>query len=147
MFVPDDARLVWNSYHDIRILVEDNALAGQSALDARIDGAVDKVLLLVGDFLQMGLAFFHINMTGGASAYTATVVVEVDIGLLGDFEDRGVQKFTRHLLGGDIGIFKLKSNCSHKTGAKVAQFLANITELTKYCSLGDHSFFGVFGQN
>jgi dephospho-CoA kinase len=119
MFVTNDARLVWNGHHHIGSFVEDDALAGQAAFDARVNSAVDKVLFLVRDFFEVVFSPFHIDMTGGASAHTAAVVVKVDIGLFGNFEDGHVHEYTLHFFGGDIRIFKLKCNGCHKTGAKV----------------------------
>lgn len=106
MLVADNSALIGDGDGDFSLVVEYDALATQAAFESRIDGAIDKIFFLVGDVLQEFIAAFHIQMTGGAGAYTAAIVVEVNIELLGQFENRQVLEITAHGFGRDRSIFK-----------------------------------------
>lgn len=111
--MPDDAPLVWYGDGYLRLVVQYNALAAQPALEAGADGAINKVFFLVRNFLQIRLPLFHIHMAGGTGAHPATIVVEVDIKLLGQFEDGHIFKIALHRYRGNARIFKLKVDNSH----------------------------------
>lgn len=106
MLVADNSALIRDGDGDFSLVVEYDALTTQAAFESRIDRAIDKILFLVGDFLQEFIAAFHIQMTGGAGAYTAAVVVEVNVELLGQFENRQVLEITADGFGRDRSIFK-----------------------------------------
>ncbi len=116
MFVADNALLIGNGDSDIGVCNQENTLAGQSAFQSRVDGAINKIFFFIGNFLDEMFPFFHVDMAGGAGAYAATVVIEVDIVFFREFQHRHIQKIARHRFGGDTRIFKLISNCSHKVG-------------------------------
>jgi hypothetical protein len=47
VFVSDNSALIGNGYGDAGILVENDTLTGKTALEARIDGAINEVLFLI----------------------------------------------------------------------------------------------------
>lgn len=126
MFVADDLPLIRNSYSDVRILVEDDALATQAAFEPGIDGAIDEILFFFRDFFQELFPFFDVHMTGRAGADAAAIVVQVHVVLFGQFQDGQVEEFALDGFGGDGFIFELKLDGSHgmkggfRRGAKVA---------------------------
>ncbi len=69
-------RLVGNSY--LNIAINYNTLASQARVDLRADGAVNKVLFLVGYFLYVVHTLVYINVAGAAAAYPAAVVLQVN---------------------------------------------------------------------
>ena len=71
-----------------------NALTAEAAVDARIAGAVDEIFLPIGDFRNVVLAGFEIDMAGAASANHAAVVVKLDSVVFRDLN--------KVLLSGDI---------------------------------------------
>jgi hypothetical protein len=127
VFVPDDSFLVGDGDGDGSIGVKDDALAGEAAFEAGVDGSVNEIFLFVGDFFDVLLAFFHIDVASGAGAHAAAVVVEVHVVVFRDFEDGHFLKIARHRFGGDARVFKLKYYRGHdfwqffaKKRAKVA---------------------------
>ncbi len=121
MLVSDDSALVGNGYDNFRILLENDTLTAQPAFKPWIDGAIDKIFFFVRNFFQKLIAFFHIQMAGGAGANAATIVIEVHIVFLGQFQDRHVHKITRNCFARDAGIFKLKSNGCHGRASRGVQ--------------------------
>jgi hypothetical protein len=88
--VSDNLLLVGNDDFDNGILVSDNGLATQAAFNAGINGAIDEVFLLITDFFQRIFAFIDVDVASAASADFATIVVEVNLILLGHFQDANV---------------------------------------------------------
>lgn len=97
----NNPRLIGDRYSDFRIFVEDNTLAGQAALQARIDSAIDEIFFLVGDFFEVIVAFFHVNMTGRAGTNAAAVMIQVHIGIFCDFKNGLSLELARHFFGGN----------------------------------------------
>lgn len=123
MFVADNSALIGNGDGYFSAVIENDALATQAAFKPGIDGAINKVFFLVGNFFQILLALFHINVTGGAGAYAATVVVEVNVVFFGNFQNRNIYIIPPHGNWSYAGIFKIKMNDCHgfcKRSAKVA---------------------------
>ena len=106
MFVSDYTALIRDSDCYFGLVVENDALTTQTAFEPRIDGTIDKILFLVGDFLEKFITAFHVKMTGRAGANAAAVVVEVNIERFGQFEDRQVLKLAADRFGRDGSIFK-----------------------------------------
>lgn len=105
----DDAALVGYGDRDIGIWFEHDALASQAAFYARIDGAVNEIFLFVRNFFEVLLAFFHINMAGGAGANTSAVMVEVDVVFLCKFQNGLIYEVASYCFRSYGGIFKLKT--------------------------------------
>jgi hypothetical protein len=87
VFVSDDTALIRYGYGDACILIQDDTLTGETTFEARINGAVNEIFLLVGNFLQKIVPFLNINVTGGTGTYTPTVVVQMHIIILRDFQN------------------------------------------------------------
>ncbi len=113
MFVSNDSSLVGDGDGNFGGVVEDNALTTKPTFNARVDGAIDKVFFFVGDFLNVLLSLFHVNMASRAGANAPAVVVQVYIVLLGQFEDGHVYKVALDGFGGNIRIFKQELDNSH----------------------------------
>jgi len=116
MFMPDDLPLIRYGNRNVGGFIQNNALATQAAFESRTDGAIDKILFLVGYFFQKTLPAFDIDVTSGTSANASAVVVEVNIVVLRYLQDGHVQKIAGHRFGWDGFIFKLKSYSSHFIG-------------------------------
>jgi hypothetical protein len=94
-----------------------NALASQPRIDARIDGAVDKIFLLIGDFGQLVFALKHIHVACAAPANTAAVMLKVNIVVEGHVQHRlALGRYVR-LRG--LAILKLEGDVNgvHKIGS------------------------------
>lgn len=113
MFMSNDPSLVGDGNGDLGVVVEDDALAAQAAFEPWIDGAVNEVFLFVRYFFQELVAFFHIDVAGGAGAYPAAIVIEMNIVILRQFEDGFVLKIARNGLGRYARIFKKEFYSSH----------------------------------
>lgn len=118
MFVSDNTGLIGNSHHDLGGFVQNHTLASQAAFQARVGGAVNEILFLIGKFFELVIAFFHINVTGGAGANAAAVVIQVYVSLFGDFQNRHVFEISRNRFGRNFLVFELKSYSCHKTPQK-----------------------------
>ena len=66
--------LVGNGYYQVFVALH-HALAGQAGIQARVDGAVDKVFFLVGDLGKIVHAGFYVNMAGAATANAAAIML------------------------------------------------------------------------
>ena len=65
-----------------------HALASQAGVDARVFGAVNKVLFFVADFGQVAAARVDVDVAGAAAAYPAAVVLQLDAVVEGHVENR-----------------------------------------------------------
>ena len=99
MLVSDDSALIGNGDGDIGVFIQNNALTGEATFQARIEGAINKILFFVGYFLQKILSFFDINVTSGAGANAAAIVVQVHIVFLGDLQNGHIGIFAHNGLG------------------------------------------------
>jgi hypothetical protein len=137
VFVSDDPALIGYGYCDAGILVQNNTLTGKAAFEARIDGAVNKIFFLVGNFLKEIITLLNVNVTGGAGAYTSAVVVQMYIVILRYFQNRHILKVAGNRFRSNIGIFKFESYSGHKSGKDrllTAIFKTTETKHYKYCS-------------
>jgi hypothetical protein len=147
MLVADDAALVGDFDFDKGVLAQNNTLAAQAGVEARIDRAVDEVFLFVRNFLQIVLTAEYIYVASAASTYPATVVVEVDVVVLGEvkdgsihlhvLDDQGLSNafiFKRKLYGSHSSWFFAKKDAQGKRmGANVKEF-AHFPPYTKQTS-------------
>jgi hypothetical protein len=69
------AGLIWQG--NFNIAVNNNALAAQARVDARVYSPVNKVFLFVRYLLDIVHPFVNINMAGTASANTAAIVLQL----------------------------------------------------------------------
>jgi len=113
MFMSDDAALIGDGDGNFCIFVEQYALAGQTAFQTGVDGAVNEVFFFIRNFFQKILAFFDVHMAGRTGAHAATVVVEVYVVVLRYFKDRLIQKISVDRFGGYFGVFKQKMYDGH----------------------------------
>lgn len=105
--------LVGHGYKKLAAAVFEHALAAEAAGEAWVYRTVNKILLAVGQFRKIILAFFHVYVAGAAGAYAAAVVVKLNIVAQRYFQNR--------IAGGNIGqcnwlkslLFKLKMNIVH----------------------------------
>lgn len=77
-----------------------HALAAKARVDARIYGAVDKILFLVANFGQVLLALQYVDMAGAAATDAPTVVLQLDIVVESNIQHRLA-------LGGHVGLVGL----------------------------------------
>ena len=68
----------WNEDNQVFGGVLHHTLAAQAGVDARIYGAVDKVLLFIADFGQAFLAAHHIHVAGATTTHAPTIVLELN---------------------------------------------------------------------
>ena len=113
VFMANNAALVGNGHFYFGTFVQNDALAGQAAFNARIKSPIDKILFFVGQSFQKIVALLHVNMAGGAGADAAAVMVQVDIVFLRDFQDGHVLETSRHRFGRGTLIFKKEFNGGH----------------------------------
>lgn len=113
MFVANNSALVGDGYGDVGGSIEEDALAGEAAFDARIVGTVDEIFLFIRDFFEKPVASFDVNMAGRTGANAAAIMVQVDVMLLGHFENREVGLHVFDGDGSDIFVFKQKPDSSH----------------------------------
>ena len=66
----------------------DYALASQAGVDARVLGAVDEVLFLVGNFGQVVAAGIDVDVAGATPAHAAAVMLELNAIVQGHVEHR-----------------------------------------------------------
>ena len=85
MFVPNNPTLIGNCDFNGGIILQNNALTAESRLQTWIDGAINEILFLVRDLLEVILTSININMTSAACTYTSAIMVEMDIVVLSDF--------------------------------------------------------------
>lgn len=113
MLMPDDPALIRDRHRDFRVGIEDDALASEAAFEARVAGAVDKILFFFTDFFEKLVALFDVNMTSRTGADAAAVVVEVHVHKLGDLQNGevGVDVFCRKR--GEVFVLKLKVDACH----------------------------------
>ena len=106
MFVSDDSALVGDGNGDFGGIVEDNTLTTKAAFKARVDSAVNKIFFFVRYFFQKIFALLYVNMASGAGTHSATIVIEVNVEFLCQFQNRFVLKITRDSFRRYAGIFK-----------------------------------------
>ncbi len=87
MLVPDNAGLVGNFHLDHRIVFQDNALATQTRFQAGIDGTVNEILFLVGNFFQLIVSLVNVNVAGTTGTNASTVVIQVNVVVFGNFQN------------------------------------------------------------
>jgi hypothetical protein len=96
-------------YLDDDILIAlHHALATQARVDARIDGAVNEVLLLVADFGQVILPFEYVHVAGAAATDTTAVVLELNSIIQGHIQHRFPFRCYVRLVG--LAVFELEGN-------------------------------------
>ena len=88
MLVTDDPGLIRNGHLDDRILVQDDTLATQAGFQPRIDSSVNEILFLVGDLLEKFLSGLDIDMAGTAGTDTTTIMVQMNIVILCNLQNR-----------------------------------------------------------
>lgn len=113
MLMPDNLTLIGNSYSDFGLVVQDDALASQAAFQPGIDSAVDEIFFLIGNLFQEFFTAFNVHMAGGAGAYAAAIVIQMNVVLLRNFEYRHILVVAMHRYRWDGFIFKLKFYRSH----------------------------------
>ena len=87
-----------------------HALAGQAGVDARVFGAVNKVLFFVADFGQFIAARVDVDVAGAAAAHAAAVVLQLDAIVEGHVEHRLAGG--RHVGLGRLAVAELKGDGS-----------------------------------
>jgi len=68
--------LILIGHSNLDIAVEHYALTAEARIDARINSPVDKILFLVGYFLDVIHPPVYVNVAGAASANPAAVVLQ-----------------------------------------------------------------------
>lgn len=64
MLVSDDLALVRYGHDNAGILIEDDALTSQTAFETRADRAINEIFFFVGNFFQVFIAGFDVDMAG-----------------------------------------------------------------------------------
>lgn len=126
MFVTDNSCLIWYLYFDLCTIIKDDALASQSGFQARVDCSIDKVLLLIRDLLEILFSFKNVYMAGAAGANPAAIMIQMDVVVFRDLQDRIPLLCIFNHLGRNIRIFKLESNSSQSRGVFVVTILYNM---------------------
>lgn len=106
MFVADNTALIGNRNRYFGGFIENDALTTQAAFKSRIVGTINKILLFVGNFFQELLAFFHINVAGGAGTNAAAIVIEVHVVFFRQFKNGQVGKVAADRFGRNVLIFE-----------------------------------------
>ena len=97
-----------------------HALATQPAVQAWINGPVNKIFFPVVQFFQVIFAFFNVNMAGAAGANAAAIVVQFYIIGEGYFKYRVAGLLAADRNRFQAFLFKFKMNIVHN-GERVAQ--------------------------
>ena len=92
MFVSDDLLLIGDFDLDHGVFVEDDGLTAKTAFNAGVDGPVDEVFFFIADLFKCVFALVDVDVAGAAGTNLATVVVEVNIVLLGHFQDANIRR-------------------------------------------------------
>jgi hypothetical protein len=97
-----------NGDNYFELLIRQHALAGQARVDARADGAVNKVFFLIGNLGQVVHALVDIDVAGTTATHAAAVMLQLNTVVEGHVEHRLAAG--GHVRLGRLAVLKLKDD-------------------------------------